>query len=457
MDKILLLWDKLVWLLNQVDKEVKNSVVQAIVDYWMVFIIVGVTVYMFRLGIYMLYKLINYIYCRYARSNRSIVRIRWEVELKVFFERLYYGFGIYKVNIKENDKNKFRKSRKYAPSGIFQLLIVIIKMIMPIHIYNVLMWGLVLVYKAPIFVNTVYQNINLGTLENTVMYIKSIGLNNFTEVLKNISFIIMACLVITGCWSYLSTYRKVSNQKLEKVLANQDRLINIIGKILYKLEENIDMFFSMKNSLPLFLSDYITCADAYYFENDKLIIFKKYKINYEYGEKEYIAQRLSDFKSYKEEIDNLDDMIKDVEKDYLWTTIGKLYKSMWYEEVKTYLISKEPLKFKEGDLLDRERLIEWMINSSDKYLKKRFEKIGKVKSGIITQEKYETVDGSNIKISFEYDQKSSEKELEEKLIKFSRQCDKKIREAIESYLILEKYLYKLEKLSWRLGFFSKTK
>lgn len=457
MDKILFLWDKLVWLLNQVNKEVENTVVQVIVDYWIVFIIVGVTVYMFRLGIYMLYKLINYIYCKYARSNRSIVRIRWEVELKVFFERIYYGFGIYKVNIQETDKNKFRKSRKYAPSGIFQLLIVIIKMIMPIHIYNVLMWGFVLVYKVPVFVNTVYQNINVGTLENIFTYIKSIGLNNFTDVLKNISFIIMACLVITGCWSYLSTYRKVSNQKLEKVLANQDRLINIIGKILYKLEENIDMFFSMKNSLPLFLSDYITCSDAYYFENDKLIIFKKYKINYEYGEKEYIAQKLYDFKSYKEEIDNLNDMIKDLEKDYLWTTIGKFYKSMWYEEVKTHLISKEPLKFKEGDLLDRERLIEWMINSSDKYLKKRFEKIGKVKSGRITQEEYETVDGSNIKISFEYDQKSSEKELEEKLIKFSMQCDKKIREAIEAYLILEKYLYKLEKLNWRLGFFSKTK
>lgn len=71
------MWDKLVWLLNQVNKEVENTVVQVIVDYWIVFIIVGVTVYMFRLGIYMLYKLINYIYCKYARSNRSIVRIRW--------------------------------------------------------------------------------------------------------------------------------------------------------------------------------------------------------------------------------------------------------------------------------------------------------------------------------------------------------------------------------------------
>lgn len=457
MNKILFLWDKLVWLLNQVNKEVENTVVQVIVDYWIVFIIVGVTVYMFRLGIYMLYKLINYIYCKYARSNRSIVRIRWEVELKVFFERIYYGFGIYKVNTNESDKNKFRKSRKYAPSGIFQLLIVIIKLIMPIHIYNVLLWGIVIVYKAPVFVDIVYQNINIGTLENTVTYIKSIGLNNFTEVLKNISFIIMACLVITGCWSYLSTYRKVSNQKLEKVLANQDRLINIIGKILYKLEENIDIFFSMKNNLPLFLSDYITCADAYNFENGKLVIFNKYKINYEYGEKEYIEQKLYEFKSYKEEIENLNDMIKDVEKDYLWATIGKFYKSMWYEEVKMHLISKEPLKFREGDLLDRERLIEWMSNSSDKYLKKRFEKIGKVKSGLITQEAYEAVDGLNIKISFEYDQKSSERELEEKLIKFSMQCDKKIREAIEAYLILEKYLYKLEKLSWRLGFFSKTK
>lgn len=456
MNKVLFLWDKLVWLLNQVNKEIGNTVVQVIVDYWIVFIIVGVIVYMFRLGIYMLYKLINYIYCKYARP-KNIIRIRWEVELKVFFEKVYYGFGIYKVNVMENDNNKFRKSRRYAPSGIFQLFILIIKMIMPIHIYNVLIWGLVLVYRVPVFVNNVYQNINIGTLENTVTYIKSIGLNNFTEALKNIAFIIMACLIITGCWSYLSTYRKVNNEKLEKVLANQDRLINIIGKILYKLEENIDMFFSMKNSLLLFFSDYITCTDTYNFENGKLIIFNNYRTNYEYGEKEYIEQKLSEFESYKEEIDNLKDMIKDVEKDYLWTTIGKFYKSMWYEEVKMHVISKEPLKFKKGDLLDREKLIEWMINSSDKYLKKRFEKIGKVKNGTITKEEYETVDGSNIKSSFEYNQKSCEKELEEKLSKFSMQCDKKLRDAVEAYLILEKYLYKLEKLSWRLGFFSKTK
>lgn len=454
MKQVLFLWDKLIWLLNQIDKEIGNKIIQIIVDYWIVFLIVWFLLYMFRLGIYILYRLASR---RKYKESKSLIKVRWQVEFKVISEKLYFGFKLYKVNRIDNDDNEFRKSRRYAPSGIFELLSSIIQTMMPIRIYNVFIWGLVFVYKYPIFVNEVYKTINIDTLGNIVIYIKSIGLNKFTESLKNISFIIVSILIITGCWSYLSTYRKVNNEKLEKILAKQDRLIHIIGGILYKLEENINTFFSMKDYLNLFLCEYITHTDAYDLENKKLRIVNNYRVKPEYGEVEYIEQKLSEFKSYEEEINGLNHIIQDIEKDYLWSAIKRFYKSMWYEDEKLNIISKTPLESKKSYLLDREDLKEWMIRSSSKLLEERFEKIIKVKNGIVTKEEYEDEEGCCIKISFEDAEQFYEEQLEKKLIEFCNDVDRRLRNSIEIYLILEMYLCKLERLNWKLGFFSKIK
>ncbi|MBU3196723.1 hypothetical protein KPL26_08550 [Clostridium algidicarnis] len=57
-----------------------------------------------------------------------------------------------------------------------------------------------------------------------------------------------------------------------------------------------------------------------------------------------------------ENIGRLKDLIKDIDKDNLWSTFRRIYKNMQYEEIRLHVISKEYFKNDERALLDRENI-----------------------------------------------------------------------------------------------------
>lgn len=459
MKLLVWIWLSLKSLLTYIDN-IDNNVVRIIIQYWTIFLTIKVIICILRLIGLGLYKGVSNIANKF-KPCKKIILIWWEVELKMFFEMLYRKLKLYKLSGGIPEENVFISSSKYSPSGLLKMARLILKRMVAFDVVNIIIWSLLLVHIFQITTDDIYKFISVTIKSNLLIQLKRTSIKSIVEVLKNISFLTVAILIITGYWSYLSVYRNVYNEKLKKVMQYQDNLINILGGIIYKLEENINTLIKNREILPNLLCELITGEEVYYLKEDKL---KRYSFNTynkldnkELDDKE-LDNRLDEFKSYSNEFNRLEEIMGNFESENLWDVFYSVNKVKNIEGNKLGFYNKETLKNRRNDLLDKENIKNWLKNLSENdSLKEEYKNIVKVWKGEICKSDYQKKHIQVAGLTFDEKEKWYEKQLEKKVIDFTNSIDRRLRNSIEVYLTLTKYLNKLIKYKKRLKFFSKVK
>ncbi|MGG3871849.1 hypothetical protein [Brevibacillus laterosporus] len=300
------------------------------------------------------------------------------------------------------------------------------------------MWGIILSYFNPVLYQKVasfLKNLTWVEFTSAVSQVDFKGIGSFLTFASFLLSITIILLFSTNSFKW-KAMRKVKEDKYEKVIKHNEQLEGLLCDISYKSKLNIDTLNHMIPYLPNMFSELITQTDKYSLEKDSL---KKLDNKGSHSNTK-LDDLVSGYESFQEQINKINEILKDIQDSRLLYVFSKVNKSARYEILELGLFFRTSL---DQTLIEGEGFKKAIEERKRKLsrLTKDFIQINEVLNGWLKKEEFiKEYNKNGSSFTFEQIVKFKERKLKDAMIEFKRFLHQRLEDAMHHHIILIEYL-----------------
>lgn len=370
-------------------------------------------------------------------ANKSISVLRLLSEWYYLLDKFLYYCSPHLITYSSHNDNILVKTNIFSPILFYRFVKSMLFGMFTFSFQNILLWGMILLYFNPIILPNNLLSLPDINWDKAIPAILQFEYTKVNDFLTFVSIILSMTLILWLTSSSLKwkAMRKINEEKYEGALIHQENIEEILRKITYYSEENIDILYKTIKYLPDLFGNLITHTNDYYLEEG---ILKKTK--YSNNTTTKIEDLVCGYHSFQKEVTQLNQILEEIHQSRLQFVFFKINKSIRFETLKLGLFSRTFLDF---DLIEKENFkqtIESRIKNLS-HLTDNFIKINDVRLGWVKKEDFEEEYAKyGVSLNIEDSLRYSEEKLQKELNKFKKFLYEKMIYALLNHIILKEYI-----------------